>query len=99
MSVKVAADNEMFRCIKDLAESELMALYRETGIDLSDLPPISTTKALAATLDTTVDSLAQDRYRRVGIPFVRIGGGAGSRRIRYLRGDVVRHLLENRVGA
>jgi hypothetical protein len=35
---------------------------------LGDLPPLATPSQLAEILQTTVDSLAQDRYRRRGVP-------------------------------
>jgi hypothetical protein len=92
----IGADAELSRRVKELVDVDLLKLYRETGIDLSDLPPVITPKRLAAALDTTTDSLAQDRHRSRGVPFVRVGG-PDSRRIRYLRGDVARHLLANRV--
>ncbi|CAM4413561.1 hypothetical protein MB901379_03891 [Mycobacterium basiliense] len=41
----------------------------------------------------TVDSLAQDRYRRRGIPWIKISG-----RVRYLRSDVLKFLADNRFG-
>lgn len=58
-----------------------------------ELPPIATAAQVAAVLQTTVDSLAQDRYRRRGLPFVKIGG-----RVRYLRADVIAYLTGNRMG-
>lgn len=58
-----------------------------------DLPPIATGPQLAAVLQTTVDALAQDRYRRRGVPWVKIGG-----RVRYLRADVLTYLADHRVG-
>ena len=58
-----------------------------------DLPPIATASQVAAVVQTTVDSLAQDRYRRRGIPFIKIGG-----RVRYLREDVLTYLAANRIG-
>ncbi len=61
----------------------------------SDLPDVITPKRLADALETTVDALAQDRYRGRGVKYVRIGGPE-SRRIRYLKADVIRHLAENR---
>jgi len=57
-----------------------------------DLPPVSTAAQVAAVVQTTVDALAQDRYRRRGIPFVKIGG-----RVRYLREDVLAYLEAQRV--
>lgn len=77
--------------VKDLAADELAQLYANTGIDLSELPPIITPPELAPVIRTTVDSLAQDRYRNTGIPFVKVG-----RRVRYLRADVARYLMANR---
>lgn len=62
-------------------------------IALGDLPPLATPAQLAAYLQTTVDSLAQDRYRRRGVPWTKAGG-----RVRYLREDVVAYLAANRSG-
>lgn len=58
-----------------------------------DLPPLATPSQLAAILQTTVDSLAQDRYRRRGVPWTKVGG-----RVRYLREDVLNYLAANRIG-
>lgn len=75
-------------------ESELLALYQETGVDFSELPPIMTAQQLVPLLGMTVDALSQDR---VGgnpiIPYVKLG-----RRVRYLRSDLIRYLLANRIG-
>ncbi|WFR72937.1 DNA-binding protein [Prescottella defluvii] len=46
--------------------------------------PLATPKEVAAHLHTTVDSLAQQRYRGTGIPFVKIDG----RRVLYRWKDV-----------
>lgn len=77
--------------VKDRIESELFKLYADTGIDVSTLPAVMTAEELAPVLGVTIGALANDRYRRVGIPFVRIG-----RRVRYLRADVIRYLIANR---
>jgi hypothetical protein len=77
--------------VKDAAEAELATLFAETGIDLSALQPVVKPVELATAIRSTVDALAQDRYRGVGIPYVKLG-----RRVRYLRIDVARHLLANR---
>ena len=58
-----------------------------------DLPPVATAGQIAAIVQTTVDALAQDRYRRRGIPYVKIAG-----RVRYLRADVLTYLAANRIG-
>lgn len=58
-----------------------------------ELPPVAKPEQVAEVVQTTVDALAQDRYRRRGIPFVKIGG-----RVRYLREDVIAYLNANRVG-
>ncbi len=58
-----------------------------------ELPPLATPQQLAAVLQTTVDALAQDRYRRRGVPWTKIGG-----RVRYLRTDVLKFLADNRIG-
>lgn len=62
-------------------------------IATEDLPALATPSQLAAYLQTTVDSLAQDRYRRRGVPWTKVGG-----RIRYARHDVEAYLAANRVG-
>lgn len=74
-------------------EADLAKLFAETGVDLSTLGPISTSEELAPVLKTTPSALAQDRYRGVGIPYVKHG-----RRVRYLRSDVARYLANNRHG-
>ncbi len=58
-----------------------------------DLPPVATSTQVAKVVQTTPDALAQDRYRRRGIPYVKIGG-----RVRYLREDVLKFLADNRIG-
>lgn len=62
-------------------------------IVLAELPPLATPSQLAAFLQTTVDSLAQDRYRRRGVPWTKVGG-----RVRYVREDVLKYLAANRIG-
>jgi len=52
---------------------------------------LMTPEELAEYLHASVNSLANDRYLGVGIPFVRIG-----RRIRYRRSDVAAYLDANR---
>lgn len=52
-----------------------------------------TAKQLAAELDISEASLAQDRYKGTGIPFVKVG----NRRVRYLRADVMAYLQANRM--
>ncbi|KUI16158.1 hypothetical protein AU191_01085 [Mycolicibacterium acapulense] len=58
-----------------------------------DLPALATPAQVAAIMQTTVDALAQDRYRRRGLPWLKISG-----RVRYARADVVAYLAANRVG-
>ena len=58
-----------------------------------DLPAVATAPQVAKVVQTTVDALAQDRYRRRGIPYVKIAG-----RVRYLREDVLKLLADNRIG-
>lgn len=60
---------------------------------LESLPPVATPSQVAAVVQMSVDALAQDRYRRRGIPYVKIGG-----RVRYLRQDVLNYLNANRIG-
>lgn len=62
-------------------------------LNAEELPPIATPAQVAKVMQTTVDALAQDRYRRRGLPWVKIGG-----RVRYLRADVVSFLAANRFG-
>jgi hypothetical protein len=57
------------------------------------LPHVAKPDQVAAVVQTTEDALAQDRYRRRGIPYVKIGG-----RVRYLREDVFAFLIANRFG-
>lgn len=78
--------------VADLAEAELAKLFADTGIDLSALGPVVKPQELAPIIRTTVDALAQDRYRRTGIPYVKLG-----RRVRYLRVDVARYLTAHRM--
>ena len=77
--------------IQNLTDTELSRLFIDTGIDLSTLPVIATARELAPVVGTTEAALAQDRYRRVGIPYVKFGA-----RVRYLRVDVARYLAANR---
>lgn len=56
------------------------------------LPPLATAAQVAAVLQTTVDALAQDRYRRRGLPYVKVAG-----RVRYVRADVLDFIAANRV--
>ncbi len=58
-----------------------------------DLPPLATPAQVAAVMQTTVDALSQDRYRRRGLPWIKVSG-----RIRYARADVLAHLVANRFG-
>lgn len=72
-----------------------MTEHTHRGITLapSDLPAVATASQVAAVMQTSVDALAQDRYRRRGVPYVKIGG-----RVRYLREDVIAYLAANRIG-
>jgi len=58
------------------------------------LPHVAKPEQVAIVLQTTVDALAQDRYRRRGVPWTKVGG-----RVRYLREDVLAYLDANRIGA
>jgi hypothetical protein len=80
---------------EDVIDAELAELLRQTGIDLSPLPPIMTTKQLASALEMSEDALTQERYRAgdTTIPFIKLG-----RKVRYLRADVARHLVTHRNG-
>jgi hypothetical protein len=81
------------KILRDQADAELAKLYVDTGIDLTSLPPVLTPEELAPVLRTTVGALSQDRYRGVGVPYVKHG-----KRVRYLRADVARYLAANRSG-
>jgi hypothetical protein len=80
------------KSLDSITTAELSKLYVDTGIDLSAIPPIMTPVELAPVLGVTVGSLANERYRHVGIPFIRHGS-----RIRYLRADVARYLIAHRI--
>jgi hypothetical protein len=58
------------------------------------LPHVAKPEQVATVLQTTVDALAQDRYRRRGVPWTKVGG-----RVRYLRSDVLKFLAANRISA
>jgi hypothetical protein len=77
--------------IQDVTDTELSRLFIDTGIDLSTIPAIAKARELAPVMGTTEAALAQDRYRRGGIPYVKFG-----RRVRYLRADVARYLAAHR---
>ena len=55
------------------------------------LPHIAKPEQVALVVQTTIDALAQDRYRRRGIPWTKVGG-----RVRYMRSDVLKFLAANR---
>jgi hypothetical protein len=69
-------------------EPEVAELYDKTRIDLSMLPAIMTAEELAGAIRSSVGALAQDRYLRRGIPYLKLG-----RRVRYVRAEVARYLL------
>jgi hypothetical protein len=79
------------KSLDSVTTTELSKLYIDTGIDLSAMPPIMTADELAPLLGLTVGALANERYRHVGIPFVKHG-----KRVRYLRADVARYLIAHR---
>lgn len=54
---------------------------------------VLTAKQVAQMVHTTEASLAQDRYRGVGLPYTKI-----NRRVRYLKSDVMAYLVQHRVG-
>lgn len=70
-----------------------MTQMADRGNVLDDFPPVATAAQVARVVQTSVDALSQDRYRRRGIPYVKIGG-----RVRYLREDVLAYLAANRIG-
>lgn len=72
--------------IKDITK-----ILDETGIERPELPPVMTAEQLAPLLGVSVGALANDRCRGVGVPYVKHG-----KRVRYLRADVARYLIEQR---
>lgn len=76
-------------------EDQVAALVTEMEgkIPKHFLPPIAKADQVAAVIQVTVDALAQDRYRRRGLPYVKVAG-----RVRYLREDVLKYLADNRIG-
>jgi hypothetical protein len=80
------------RC-RERADNALVELCNRTGIDLSSLPPIMTPGELAPTIRSSIGALAQERFRRTGIPYIKLG-----RRIRYSRAEVAQYLLANYSG-
>lgn len=70
-----------------------MATQIDQGPQEDELPPVATATQVAMFVQSTTDALAQDRYRRRGIPYVKIGG-----RVRYLREDVLKYLSAHRFG-
>lgn len=77
----------------DPVHSGVGETLRQVGVDLPTLPPVISTEELAVVLGVTPGSLAQDRYRGCGIPYVKIG-----RRVRYLAADVAHYLATHRTG-
>ena len=65
----------------------------EKAVPTHLLPHIAKPEQVARVVQTTVDALAQDRYRRRGIPYVKYSG-----RVRYLRADVLKFMADNRIG-
>jgi hypothetical protein len=86
--------NETRRNGRDGAERSVMISTGAPGIDLTALPAIMTAEELARAIRSSVGALAQDRFRRQGCPYIRLG-----RRIRYVRADVARYLAANRNAA
>jgi hypothetical protein len=58
---------------------------------LTGLPEVLTPQETAAVLRTTVNSLAQNRYLKRGLPYIRSG-----RKILYTREDVLAYLAAGR---
>lgn len=64
----------------------------DTAVDASELPKYLKAEQVSRLLDITEASLAQDRYRGEGIPYIKIG-----KRVRYERDDVLSYLEQNKV--
>lgn len=75
----------------DDAANDVAKLYAESGIDLSDMPAIMTAEDLSPVMLKSVAALANDRYRGMGVPYVKYG-----KSVRYLRVDVARYLIRHR---
>lgn len=58
-----------------------------------EMPSVMTAEQLSPIVHISVAALAQDRYRGRGIPFVKVG----TKRVRYLREDVLKYLQDNRM--
>jgi hypothetical protein len=83
-------ENIAARC-RDVAAADLAEVYNVTGIDLSVLPVVAKAEELAPVIGRSIGALAQDRYKRKGIPWICMG-----RSVRYARGEVARYLMANR---
>ena len=59
---------------------------------MSELPKLLTSKELAEILGVSVDTLANERYLNVGVPYVKFG-----KRVRYRLDDVITYLDNQRV--
>jgi hypothetical protein len=68
-------------------------MSKRTQVDaaLAELPPVLTPTQLGLLLAKSADALAQDRYLRKGVPFVKYGS-----RVYYLRSDVIAFFAANR---
>jgi predicted DNA-binding transcriptional regulator AlpA len=60
---------------------------------MPELPEVATARQVAELLGVPEASLAQDRYLRKGVPYIKIG-----KRVRYLRSDVLKYLTSHRFG-
>jgi len=59
---------------------------------MSELPKLLTAKELAEILGVSMDTLANERYLNVGVPYIKFG-----KRVRYRLDDVVAYLENQRV--
>jgi hypothetical protein len=71
----------------------LVSITSRVDIALAELPPVMTPKELGGVLGKSTDALAQERWLRKGIPFIKYGS-----RVYYLRSDVAAFLAANRHG-
>jgi hypothetical protein len=60
-------------------------------LTLAELPEVAPPADVARVFHTTESALAQDRYLKRGLPYVKFG-----RRVRYLRADLVAYLEASR---
>ena len=56
-------------------------------LTLNDLPDVATPVDVARVMQTTTNALAQDRFLKRGLPYIKYGS-----RVRYLKADILVYL-------